>query len=72
MPTKLELTDEERELLLEVLEERFGDLREQVHHSKTYDFTDMLRRKKALVSALIEKIKQLNRAGEATSAAAGR
>lgn len=52
----LELTESEREFLLEILQDRLGSLREQVHHSRTSTFTDQLKAKEELLRRLIEKV----------------
>lgn len=53
---RLELTDEEGTLLLEELKERLGTLREEIYHSDTYEFTEELKRKQAVLRSLIEKV----------------
>lgn len=53
----LEITDTERELLIETLEDRLGSLREQIHHSITSTFTDQLKEKQTLLNGLLEKVK---------------
>lgn len=52
----LELTDAERELLLDFLKGRLGDLREQIHHSMTSTFTDELKRTEQTLNGLIGKL----------------
>ncbi len=52
----LQLTQQERELLIEVLEGRHGDLRQQIHHSTVSKFTDELKQTEVLIKSLIEKI----------------
>jgi hypothetical protein len=53
----LELTQEERELLIDVLVARLGELRQEIHHSTVSTFTDQLKQTEVLMKALIDKIK---------------
>lgn len=50
------LRDEERDLLLALLEEELADLREEIHKAGAYEFKDTLRRKTTLIKGLIEKL----------------
>ncbi len=59
----LEVTDVERQYLLEVLHERLGELRQEEHHSRVPVFTDELKSYEHCVRDLIHKL-------EATAAAA--
>ena len=52
----LELTDAEREFLLEILRDRLGTLREQVYHSTTSTFTDELKQREESLRGIIQKI----------------
>lgn len=52
----LELTDEERTLLLEVLDGRLGELREEVHHSRVSSFTEELKKREETLRAVIGKV----------------
>jgi hypothetical protein len=52
----LEITPAERDLLLETLKERLGEIREQVHHSMTSAFTDQLKQTEQTAKGLIEKL----------------
>jgi len=52
----LELTDVEREFLLTLLQERLGELKGEVRHSRVPDFTDQLRAHEACVRGLIGKL----------------
>lgn len=52
----LELTDDERTLLLDVLDGRLGELREEVHHSQVSGFTDELKRREQSLKVLIGKV----------------
>ena len=52
----LHLTRQERELLIDVLEGRHGDLRQQIHHSSVSKFTDELKETETVIKSLIEKL----------------
>jgi hypothetical protein len=52
----LEVSEAERELLLNILRERLGELREQVYHSTTSTFTEQLKTMEAGVNVLIGKL----------------
>lgn len=68
---RLELTEPEQTLLLEELKDRLGTIREEIYHSETYDFTEELRRKEAVLRGLIEKIETASRAETKNSSDAG-
>jgi hypothetical protein len=48
----LDINDEERDYLLEILEARRAELLHELHHTDTLDYKEVLRRKIALVEAL--------------------
>jgi hypothetical protein len=52
----LELTTAERDLLLETLHERLGEIREQIHHSMTSGFTDQLKQAEQTARDLLAKL----------------
>ena len=52
----LELTDVEREFLLSLLQDRLGELREEIHHSRVADFTAQLKTTEQCVRGLIGKL----------------
>lgn len=51
----INLTEPEREYLLEILRDSLGTLHEQIYHSTTSTFTDMLKGKEALLNEIIRK-----------------
>ena len=51
-----DITDEEREYLLEVLEARRAELLHELHHTDTLDFKEMLKRKVETVEGLASKL----------------
>ncbi|HID22308.1 MAG TPA: hypothetical protein EYP14_07895 [Planctomycetaceae bacterium] len=65
----IEITDRERELLLDILRDRLGTLREQIHHARTFRFREMLKDMQQVLKELIEK---LDAAGQPTAAAGSR
>ncbi|MDQ3745274.1 MAG: hypothetical protein M3444_12895 [Acidobacteriota bacterium] len=52
----LDITDEEREYLLEILDARREELLHELHHTDTLDFKEMLRRNVELVEAVRSKL----------------
>jgi len=52
----LDITDEEREYLLEILDARREELLHELHHTDTLDFKEMLRRNVELVEAVSSKL----------------
>jgi hypothetical protein len=50
------LTREERELLVDVLVGRLGELLHEIHHSTVSKFTDELKHTEVLLRSLIAKI----------------
>ena len=59
----LDITDEEREYLLEILDARREELLHELHHTDTLDFKEMLRRNVELVEAVRSKLIGTNRTG---------
>ena len=54
----LELTSDDRELLLEVLKGRLTELREEVHHARISSYKDHLRQKEEKLVGIIDQIKE--------------
>ena len=52
----LDITDEERDYLLEILDARREELIHELHHTDTLDFKEMLKRKVDLVEAVRSKL----------------
>ena len=52
----LEITDQEREFLLDLLETRYSALLHELHHAGTHDYKDLLRQQIAVLEALRAKI----------------
>jgi len=51
---ELDLTREEREVLLEILETDLSDLRMEIADTDSLDFRDMLKGRKAVLAKVIE------------------
>lgn len=59
----MELDKEERELLIAILEDRLGTLREQIYHAEVPAFKDELRRTRHLLAEMILRLKEPNLLG---------
>ena len=57
----LDITEQERELLFEVLEARHTELLHELHHTDARDFKEMLKRKVELLEALKAKFESAPR-----------
>ena len=55
----LDLTDEERELLVELLETRYKTMLHEIHHTDTYEYKRLLQQKANLMEKLREKMGNL-------------
>jgi hypothetical protein len=55
MPT--ELTQEEKDLLKDILEKELGQVREEVHHSSNLDYKGCLQMRETLIRRLIDRLK---------------
>ncbi len=49
------LTNEEKELLIEILQERRDTFLREISRSASHDFKDLLRKKERLLEAILEK-----------------
>ena len=56
----LDLTDEERELLVELLETRYKTMLHEIHHTDTYEYKRLLQQKANLIEKLREKMENLH------------
>jgi hypothetical protein len=54
----LTLSEEERNLLLELLETDLGETRVEVHHTQTPGFRERVKHREVILRALIEKFRQ--------------
>jgi hypothetical protein len=53
---QLTLTEPEREFLLEILQIRLGEMREEVYHTTVSTYKDMLKGKEAMLQDLIARL----------------
>jgi hypothetical protein len=56
----LEITEQERELLLEILKSEHSALLDEVHHTESYDYRQMLKEKDELLKNLRSRIEAVN------------
>jgi len=54
---QLGLTDEEREVLVQLLEESLSDLRMEIADTDLYDYREMLKRRKAAIVKVLQAAK---------------
>lgn len=52
------LTEQERQLLIELLEEEVRDLRSENYHAESHEVKEMLKGKEALAKGLLERLRQ--------------
>ena len=57
----LDLSEEERQILLEVLETALSDLRMEIAHTDRMEFREMLKERKAVLSKAIEALQEAGR-----------
>ena len=56
MKTTLELRDEEVDLLRDLAESAYGDLREEIYKTEATDYKSSLRKRKAILEAIVHKL----------------
>jgi hypothetical protein len=54
----MELSQEERRVLVDVLQDRLGSMREQVYHADTSTYRDELKRERDILQSLIKKFEK--------------
>jgi hypothetical protein len=59
----LDINEEERDYLLEILEARRAELLHEMHHTDTLDFKEVLRRKIALAESLDSRLRAAHASG---------
>ena len=52
----LQVSQAERDLLLEILTTRLGEFAEQVHHARVSQFSDALKLRRQMLAELIERL----------------
>jgi hypothetical protein len=62
----LNLTDQEQQLLLELLEAAHKEMIQGIDHTDTRDYRELLKQKTELLEGLIAKIRNLNATGPAS------
>jgi hypothetical protein len=62
---RLDISPDERDFLLELLEEKRTSLLHQIHHTDTHDYEDMLKRKVDVLEGLKARIEVLRSASVA-------
>jgi len=53
---KIELTNEEIEFLSDLLRERLGDIKSEIHHAMSSEFRGELKRKEKLLEGILKKL----------------
>ena len=54
---RIEVSEEERQLLLTLLDELLGDLRDGIYRAESHDFKERLKAKKAVVKGLLGQLR---------------
>ncbi len=52
----IELTKQEKDLLVAMLEKELEDIRSEFHHTQGFDYKESLKGREALVRALLDKL----------------
>ncbi len=65
--TKLELNNEEHEVLVPALERELADLRDEISHTDSNDFKEMLKHRRMILSGILGKVRN-QEAGQGTAA----
>lgn len=55
---QLDLNEEEREMLKDLMEEEISELRFEIADTERKDYRDMLKRKEALLKKVLEEVKK--------------
>lgn len=54
---QFEIFAEEQQLLLDLLQTELGNIRQEIHHTETYEYRDKLKAREVLIRELIQKFK---------------
>jgi hypothetical protein len=54
---RIEVSEEERQLLLSLLDELLGDLRDEIYRAESHQFKEQLRAKKEVVKRLLGQLR---------------
>jgi len=57
---QLEISAEEASVLVDVLESALGDIREQIYKAEVADYKAQLKRREAVISALLNRLRAAN------------
>ena len=57
---QLEISAEEASVLVDVLESALGDIREQIYKAEVADYKVQLKRREAIISALLNRVRAAN------------
>jgi hypothetical protein len=52
----IELNEQERAILVDIVCENIGTLRQQIHHSDTFEFTQELKVRTAILNGLLSRL----------------
>lgn len=55
---KINLTNEEQQLMISMIEETLSELHDEIVNTDNYEYRDMLKTRKALLIKLLESIKE--------------
>ena len=53
---RVEITAEEQAVVIELLEQAYRDLKEEIYHSEARDFKDQLKSREALLANVLQKL----------------
>ena len=53
---QLELTDAERQILAEILDNALSNLKEEIYHTETYDYKEQLKLRESTLIGLLGKV----------------
>ena len=53
---QIDISDVERTILIEVVDKAFGELKEEIYHTETYEYKDQLKEREAALASLREKL----------------
>jgi hypothetical protein len=53
---QIDISDVERTILIEVVDKAYGELKEEIYHTESYDYKDQLREREAAFVSLRQKL----------------
>jgi hypothetical protein len=56
----LELTESEREFMLELLQSRWNELKQEMHHARVSSFKDQLKATEACLQSVLDKLQTVH------------